>query len=310
MSGPVFERMAVVGLGLLGGSVACAAKQRGAVGSVVGATRRSDVRRAALERGICDEMRELPEVARDADLLVLATPVAAMGAALRSLADGLAPGCIVTDVGSVKGPLCDTLPGLLPPGAVYVGSHPMAGSHASGFSHARADLFEGRPCVVMDDAPAEATARVRAFWERLGARVIVRDPAAHDAEAAWVSHVPHLLAYAFSAGFADAPPSAAELRGSGFDDFTRIARSDPEMWSDILTDNRKALAAPLQAVRQRLAELVEAVEADDPEALERLLGEARDALAIGSGPSASAAETPELPTAEGPGGTRESKPNQ
>lgn len=306
MSGPVFERMAVVGLGLLGGSVAHAAKQHGAVRHVVGATRRNEVRRAALERGICDEVCELERVAEGADLLVLATPVPAMGHSLRALAPSLEAGCIVTDVGSVKGPLCETLPGLLPPGVVYVGSHPMAGSHASGFAHARADLFDSRPCVVMDDAPAEATARVVTFWQQLGARVITRGPVAHDSQAAWVSHVPHLLAYAFSAGFADAPEGASELRGSGFDDFTRIALSDPEMWSDILTDNRKALAAPLQAVRARLAGLVEAVEADDPEALERLLGEARNALAAGGGRRTSGAANHELPTAEGSGGTQES----
>jgi len=304
---PVFERMVVVGLGLLGGSVAAAAKQRGAVNRVVGATRREEVRRAALAKGVCDEVAELELAVRGADLLVLATPVSAMGPTLRRVAGGLEPGCVVTDVGSVKAPLCDTLPGLLPRGVPYVGSHPMAGSHARGFEHADPALFVGRPCVVMTDAAAAPRQRIADFWRALGADVLERDPASHDAEVAWVSHLPHLLAYAFAGGLGAAPPGAAEVRSSGFEDFTRIARSDPEMWSEILTGNRKALAAPVQAVRRRLAELVEAIEADDTEALERLLAEARDALATGGGRRSVAPKDAELPTTARPGGTRESK---
>ena len=168
-----------------------------------------------------------------------------MGGILRRAAGVLEPGCVVSDVGSVKGPLCDTLPGLLPPGVHYVGAHPMAGSHARGFEFAVADLFAGRPCVVMDGGDAGARERVAAFWSALGARVFLRDPVGHDAEVAWVSHLPHLLAYAYAAGLPEAPDGAAELRGTGFADFTRIAHSDPGMWADILTGNRKALAAPL-----------------------------------------------------------------
>jgi histidinol-phosphate aminotransferase len=282
---------------------------RGAVARVVGATRNADARRAALEHGTCDEVAELEVAVRGADLLVLATPVSAMLPMLRRVAASLEPGCIVTDVGSVKGPLCDTLPGLLPPAVEYVGSHPMAGSHARGFDHADPDLFVGRPCVVMADAAADARERVARFWRALGADVRERQPDEHDAEVAWVSHLPHLLAYAFAGGLAEAPAGAQDLRGSGFEDFTRIARSDPEMWSEILTGNRKALAAPLQAVRHRLAELVEAIEADDTETLERLLGQARDALASGGERRPLTSTEPELPMAKGPGGTRESKPN-
>ena len=305
----VFERMAVVGLGLLGGSVAAAARQRGAVGRVVGATRSAEVRQAALANGVCDEVAELEVAVRGADLLVLATPMSAMGPTLRRVAGELASGCVVTDVGSVKAPLCDTLPGLLPPGTAYVGSHPMAGSHARGFEHADADLFVGRPCVVMANAATEPRERIVAFWRALGAEVLERDPASHDAEVAWASHLPHLLAYAFAGGLGDAPSGAAAVRSSGFDDFTRIARSDPEMWSEILTDNRKALAAPVQAVRRRLAELVEAIEADDTETLERLLAEGRDALADGERRRSVAPAEPELPMAARPSGTQGSKYN-
>jgi prephenate dehydrogenase len=274
------------------------------VGRVVGTTRRVEARRAALANGVCDEIAELEQALRGADLLVLATPVPAMGTILQAAAGALEAGCIVTDVGSVKTPVCDTLPGLLPPGVPFVGSHPMAGSHARGFEHADPNLFVGRPCVVMADSAAEPRQRIVEFWRALGADVMERDPASHDAEVAWVSHLPHLLSYGFARGLAAAPPSAADLRGSGFEDFTRIARSDPEMWAEIFTANRKALAAPLQAVRQRLAELVEAIEADDTETLERLLAEARDALADAGGRRPAASAEPELPMAARPGGTQ------
>ena len=186
----------------------------------------------------------------------------------------------MTDVGSVKASLTETLPGLLPPGVHYIGSHPMAGSHRRGAEHARRDLFEGAVCVVTPspmDPPAEV-ARIEAFWTALGARVVRRDPAAHDAEVAWMSHVPHVLAFAFARAFAEAPASAHEVAGPGFRDFTRIARSDAELWSEILVENRKALGGPLARVAEQLAELMRALEASDGEAVERLLAEARAAL--------------------------------
>ena len=297
------DRLAVIGLGLLGGSVALAARERGAARSVVGATRRSDVLEEALRRGAVDAVATPEEAARGADLVVLATPLAAMGPALRKIAPVLARGCVVTDVGSVKGSLADTLPGLLGRDVHYVGSHPMAGSHERGFAHARADLFEGAPCIVASGGSEASRQRVAAFWSALGARVTLREPARHDAEVAWVSHLPHLLAFAFASAYRDAPPGAAEVQGAGFRDFTRIAHSDPELWAEILTANRKALGAPLQEVERALASLASAIEADDADAVERLLTAARSALAPGGGRDPADANDPELPTVSKPGGT-------
>jgi len=271
-----FDRIAVVGLGLLGGSVALAARARGAAREVVGATRSSEARAQALDAGAVDRVLPLAEVAHGADLVVLATPVGAMAAMVRQLR--FAAGAIVTDVGSVKSPLVDTLPGLLPPGCVYVGSHPMAGSHERGMSHARADLFESAVCIVTEASDPAAGARVVAFWEALGARVVRRTAAQHDAEVAWVSHLPHLLAFAFAGSLAQAPGAAAELAGAGFRDFTRIARSDAELWADILTANRKALAAPIGAAGSQLEAIARLLEAGDAEGLDRLLSAARAAL--------------------------------
>jgi prephenate dehydrogenase len=288
VSSAPLERLAVVGLGLLGGSVALAARRLGAAREVVGATRSASARAEALASGAVDRVVPLAEIARGADLVVLATPVSAMAPVLRDLLPGLSAGTVLTDVGSVKAPLVETLPGLLPPGCVYVGSHPMAGSHHRGMPHARADLFEGAVCVVTETPDAAAAARVTEFWQALGARVVRRTALQHDAEVAWVSHLPHLLAFAFAGSLAAAPAAAAELAGAGFRDFTRIARSDAELWADILTANRKALAAPLGAAGARLEELARALEAGDAEGLDRLLSAARTALFPASLPAESA----------------------
>lgn len=275
---PAFERVAVLGLGLLGGSVVLATKQRGVAARVAGATRRPDVLEELLRRGAVDEVGDYASAARGADLVVLATPLFAMGEVARRIAPVLGEGALVTDVGSVKATLAETLPGLLPRGVHYVGAHPMAGSHERGIEYARADLFEGAACVVMGNAEPEARERVVGFWRALGARVVLRDPAAHDAEVAWVSHIPHLLAFAFGSALEQAPSSAFELQGAGFRDFTRIAHSDPGLWGDILTGNRKAIAAPLESVGRALASLSSVLEANDAEAAERIIAEARAAL--------------------------------
>jgi cyclohexadieny/prephenate dehydrogenase len=276
-----FERLAVLGLGLLGGSVAGAARERGLARVVVGSGRRESPLREAQARGLIDEVALDPAKAvTGADLVILATPVGSMAAVLRSAVPALAPGAIVTDVGSVKSVLAETLPGLLPSGVTYVGSHPMAGSHEKGPAHARTDLLEGAICVVTpgpDDPPA-VVARIEGFWRGLGARVVRRDPATHDLEVAWISHVPHALAFAFARALGDAPPEAGEVAGTGFRDFTRIARSDPELWAEILVANRKAVEGPIARVGRRLTELARAIDGADVEELDRWIAEARAAL--------------------------------
>lgn len=284
---PLFDRLAVLGLGLLGGSVAAAARARGVCREVVGHARRPEPLAFAREHGFVDAVfdREAgPQSAvRGADLVVLATPVSAMAAVLRDAAPALERGALVTDVGSVKGPLAEALPGLLPASVRFVGSHPMAGSHEVGVEHARSDLLEGACCVVAPSGvgDAEAAERLEAFWRALGARVVRRDPAAHDAQVAWVSHLPHMLAFAYALSLEQAPDEAGALAGTGFRDFVRIARSDGELWSDILGLNHAALAGPLRAFCDALQALARAVEGGDPDsraACERLLVAARRRL--------------------------------
>jgi len=298
---PRVGRLAVVGLGLLGGSVARAARARGVAGQVVAAGRHPEALRAAVDRGVVDAVVPLEEAGRGADLLVLATPVGAMAPLLGRLAESLEPGALVTDVGSVKGLLADTLPGLLPAGVAYVGAHPMAGSHRRGWEHGSPDLFAGAPCVVTPTpgASGEAVAAAEAFWRALGAVIVRRSPADHDREVAWTSHVPHALAFAFARALAAAPPEVGEVAGSGFRDFTRIAHSDAELWSDILMANRKALEPLLAEVGRRLRELGGLLEARDAAGLERALGQAREALTRATGShefdARSGGESPEIP---------------
>jgi prephenate dehydrogenase len=203
----LYRKLGIVGLGLLGGSVAGAAKERGLAEEVFGAARRRGPLEGALARGLVDAIGDAEEAVTGADLVVLATPVSKMSGLLQALSPKLSPGTLVTDVGSVKGVLGEQLPGLLPEGVDYVGSHPMAGSHLAGVEHARTDLFEGACCVVTptQGVPPRVTEKLMNFWRQLGARVVRREPEDHDKEAAWVSHAPHLLAFAFAHALGRAP---------------------------------------------------------------------------------------------------------
>jgi len=281
MSGPAFEKLAIVGLGLLGGSVAAAARARGLVSHVVGAARRPGPLRHALDAGLVDAVATPVDAVVGADLVVLGTPVGSMARVVAEVAPRLSAGCLVTDVGSVKASVVETLPGLLPQGVEFVGSHPMAGSHLRGPEHARADLFEGASCVVTPRAGQDPAAvlRIEAFWRALGARVTRRAPAEHDEHVAWVSHLPHLLAFAFADALSAAPTEVGELAGGGFRDFTRIAQSDAELWGEILSLNGKALSGPLNHFSASLAGLARVLEEGDSESLERRLQTARQRLA-------------------------------
>ena len=285
-----FQRLAVLGLGLLGGSVAAAVKERGLAREVVGAARRQEPLDRALAAGIVDSVAAPAEAVLGADLVVLGTPVGSMEQVLADVGPALSPGCLVTDVGSVKGAVVDRLPGLLPEGVLFVGSHPMAGSHLRGPDHARADLFEGATCVVTPvasdressgagDASAMAVERIESLWRSLGARVERRSAEDHDEDVAWVSHLPHLVAFAFADALHHAPDRVGELAGGGFRDFTRIAQSDAELWGEILRLNAKALSGPLNHFSASVAKLALALEEGDDESLEQLLNQARVRLA-------------------------------
>jgi len=272
-------------MGLVGASVAWAARTRRIVHEVVGHDRNP----AQLERARLQDMadrleRDPAEAVRGADLVVLATPVKSMPGLVRTIGTAFASGVLVTDVGSVKQPLAEYLPGLLPSGATYIGSHPMVGGHRGGAAAASPELFANATVAIVpgdhargDRRPATVD-RLRRFWEDLGAQVVSREAEDHDREVAWISHVPHVLAFAFARTLRGAPGGASELVGPGFRDFTRIARANPALWADILSANAKAVSLPLQRVAESFAELAAALEAGDEARVARLLGEAAEGL--------------------------------
>jgi prephenate dehydrogenase len=268
-----FERLCVAGVGLIGGSLALAAKQAGLVGEVVGFGRTARNLEVARERGIVDRVATEPKDAvAGADLVLLAAPVGACVELARRFASHARRDAILTDAGSVKESLVAGLESVWPVPGNVVGAHPIAGSEASGAGAARVDLFRGRACVLTPSAITDpaAVARVRALWEAVGSRVEEMPATVHDELLARVSHMPHLVAYALMGsldGVRAGGRVALDYAGSGLRDTTRIAASPVELWRDIAFAN-----AP--AVRRALADFRDALER-----LERLMGDG-DAAAL------------------------------
>jgi len=283
MTPPQFERVAVIGVGLIGGSFALALKEARACGHVVGVGRDPGNLRRALERGAIDSTEaDAAAAARGAELVLLATPVAQFPALFAALAPALGPDALLTEAGSTKRGVVAAARGALGERiARFVPAHPIAGAEHSGAAAACADLFRGKRVVLapLAETAPQAVAGVSAAWEACGARLFRMTPEQHDAVFAAVSHLPHLLAYALVheiAGRAD----AGQLFGyaaSGFRDFTRIASSHPEMWRDICVANRDALLAEIDRFGTKLAALRPLVERGDGEALARIFAEARAA---------------------------------
>ncbi len=290
------KTIAVVGVGLIGGSFALAMRRAGAVSRVVGVDRDSQALERAASLGVIDTAAEsASEAAAGADLVFVAVPVRAIGPVLHDVALGLGPEAVVTDAGSTKADvvkiaaeeLRDRMPRFVP-------GHPIAGREASGVEAAVADLFRGARVVLTPEpstAP-DASSLVRSCWEACGARVTTMPAAAHDRIFASVSHLPHLLAFALVSEIVSRP-DCAELLGfaaGGFRDFTRIAASSPEMWRDIALANREALLAEIDRYGARLAVFRELVDRGDGPGLQRLMAEARNARRAWAGGKRSASD--------------------
>ncbi|MFM7100511.1 MAG: prephenate dehydrogenase, partial [Verrucomicrobiota bacterium] len=277
----LFPRVAIVGVGLLGGSLALALRQAGAAGTVVGWFRRRPARDEALARQLVDEATlDLAGAVAGADLVVLGTPLAQMPPLVRALAPHLPPGTLVTDVGSAKAALvAEVEPLVEAAGARFIGSHPMAGSDKSGLAHSRADLFQQALCVVTPTArtPASTTEQAAALWRAVGGTVIPLDPARHDVLVARASHLPHVAAAALVRQVLGPghPPEQALLCATGFRDTTRVAGGSPEMWRDIALANRAALGPALAGLEEELRRFRRLLDAADPAGLEQYFAEAR-----------------------------------
>jgi cyclohexadieny/prephenate dehydrogenase len=245
----VFQQLAVIGVGLIGGSVARAAQARGDLAAeVVAYDHLPATRRRVRELGIVDRVAEsLHEAVRGADCVMLCTPVGTYADLAETIAPSLAPGSVLTDVGSTKGSVIRDVGPLVPAGVHFVPAHPLAGTEHSGPDAGFATLFDGRWCLVTpppgtDEAAVE---RVSELWRRMGSRVTSMEPPHHDRVLAIVSHLPHLIAFTIC-GTADdlqgeTHDEVLEFAASGFRDFTRIAASDPAMWRDVFLNNREAL---------------------------------------------------------------------
>ncbi len=282
MSTARFERIAIVGVGLIGGSLALALKAAGAVGEVVGVGRDPASLQLAVEHGLIDRTATLPEALDGCDLVLLATPVGQMARIMLDMAPHLSTHTLVTDAGSTKQDVVSLMQTCLPEHvANCVPAHPIAGAELSGPLAARADLYVRRNVVLcpLAETSPQAMQRVSTMWQQCGAVVRFMDAAQHDATFAAVSHLPHLLAYALVDMIARRAnrDELFSYAASGFRDFTRIAGSSPEMWRDIALANRQALLAELDAYTLQLAALRSALDAGNGADLMAVFSAARAA---------------------------------
>jgi cyclohexadieny/prephenate dehydrogenase len=271
---PPFKRMALIGFGLIGGSIARAAREQGLAGEIVATARSATTRARVTELGIVERVLDTNvEAVKDADLVILCIPVGACGAVAQEISSHLKPGAIVSDVGSVKGAVVRDMASHLPATVHFVPAHPVAGTEHSGPDSGFAELFIDRWCILTPPEGTEASAveKLRAFWAALGARVEIMTPDHHDLVLAITSHLPHLIAYTI-VGTADelAQVTSSEVikfSAGGFRDFTRIAASDPVMWRDVFLANKEAVLEMLGTFNEDLSRLTRAIRRGDGEAL-------------------------------------------
>ncbi len=280
---PLFERLALIGMGLIGSSLARAVISKGLVRSVVGCARTEATREKALELGLAESMFADPGDAADgADLVALCTPLGAYAEVAHSIGPRLAAGSIVTDVGSVKQAAIRDVGPQLPDGVHFVPGHPIAGTEHSGPEAGFAELFEDRWCILTPPPGTDPVAveRVGALWRGCGAMIEILEPAHHDKVLAITSHLPHLIAYTIVGTATDLEDSeraeVVKFSASGFRDFTRIAASDPIMWRDIFLSNREAVLEMLQRFSEDITTLQRAIRWGEGATLETLFRRTRE----------------------------------
>lgn len=270
MNGQVYDRVALIGLGLIASSMFWAMKRHGLVGEVTGYARSAGTRETAREIGLCDRVCDsAAEAAEGADLVVLCVPVGAMGAVAQDIAPALKPGATVSDVGSVKADVIAAVAPHLPEGVHFVPAHPLAGTEHSGPRSGFAELFENRFCLIVpqEGSDRDAVARLESLWQGMGARTDEMDAEHHDLVLAVTSHAPHLIAYTM-VGVADdlrrvTDSEVIKYSAAGFRDFTRIAASDPTMWRDVFLHNKAATLEILGRFTEELFALQRAIRTED-----------------------------------------------
>lgn len=277
-----FRKLALVGIGLIGSSIALAARRQGLVDVISIATRRQETLDEARDLNLGDIYTlDAAEAVRGADLVILCAPVGAYDALARIVGPALEPGAILSDVGSVKEHVVKVVGPHVPAGVHFIPGHPIAGTEHSGPSAGFPELFAGRWCVLTPgpEVPAEKTAKLASFWEAMGSQVETMDAAHHDMVLAITSHIPHLVAYNIVGTVADLEAATQseviKFSASGFRDFTRIAASDPVMWRDVFLTNRDAVLEMLGRFSEDLSVLQRAVRTGDGDALETMFTRTR-----------------------------------
>jgi cyclohexadieny/prephenate dehydrogenase len=271
---PLFNKIALIGFGLIGGSIARAARAQGLAGEIVTTARSAKTRARVMELGIVDAVVETnAQAVENADLVILCIPVGACGPVAQEIAGHLKTGAIVSDVGSVKGAVVRDMAPYLPTGVHFVPAHPVAGTEHSGPDSGFAELFINRWCILTppEGTDAAAVEKLRAFWAAIGAKVEIMTPDHHDMVLAITSHLPHLIAYTI-VGTADelegvTQSEVLKFSAGGFRDFTRIAASDPTMWRDVFLTNKDAVLEMLGTFTEDLSKLTRAIRRGDGEAL-------------------------------------------
>lgn len=281
------NRMAIIGVGLIGGSLARVLRNQGQVGEIVGIGRTEPNLRRAVELGVIDRYSQDPcQGVQGADLVFLATPVCSIASVLERISPFLAPGCVVTDGGSVKETIVAACERLMPEGTFFVGGHPIAGTEQSGVDASFDTLFQGKRCIVTptDTTDEQALRRVVKMWECAGSEVVQMDAHKHDRIVAAISHLPHMVAYSLVnavEGYDRFDESILKYSAGGFRDFTRIASSDPAMWRDIALMNGPAILEMMDFFSDYLGRLRTLVEKADAAELEKFFADSkksRDAI--------------------------------
>ena len=270
------ERIAVVGVGLLGGSIGLALRAAGYTGRRVGIGRRMESLQKALNYDAVDEVTcDVPAGVADAQMVILGTPVGRFESLLSQMAPALRPGTLVTDVASTKVEVARLAARFLPQTVRFVGSHPMAGSEKAGVEYARADLFEDALCLITPSrsTPADTVEQVSGFWQALGGRIVTLSPARHDKLLARISHLPHAVAAALVQ--ISLREKAIELAGPGFGDATRIASGEPAMWTDIFRTNADNMVQAIDLLIAELRRFRERLAKDDARGIEKWLASSK-----------------------------------
>ncbi len=276
-----FKQITILGIGLIGASLAQSCRQRKLVEKVIGFGRNADTLKKAQERNVIDSgSTDLKTAVTGSDLIVLCTPVGVLVERVREMIPFLQKGCLITDAGSVKGPLVEEIDGLMPDSIYYVGAHPIAGGEKSGLEAASADLLTGAKCIITPTAntQTEALQRVTEFWTGVGMEIIPMDAREHDTVFGALSHLPHIVAYALMNTVAnvktDNHGNILSLSAGGLKDITRIASSDPVMWRDICLKNKRPVVTLIDQFQETLENIKTLIEQDQADALQETFANA------------------------------------